>query len=92
MNNDRQDNFLLLLLAAGFIAFGGLPLLLGAVLTPVQQWMLQAQLLLPAAQSDVVIPGTEVGLDFLRLLIFGGLVCLLVGLLALVLRTRRSRP
>lgn len=88
--NNNDDNLTLMLLAAGFITIGGIPLVLGAALPETQTWLLNLGILLPADQSQLVLPGTEVGLDFLRLIIAGGLLCAAVTLAAYSLKRRRN--
>lgn len=87
-DQEIDDTIMLLLLLVGASGFGLFSL--SALFKPVQEWLVEANIL--AAGNSVIVGWGEqnVGLDLGRLVIVGGVVLLLL-LLALILVRKRVR-
>jgi hypothetical protein len=78
MQNQEDDNWIsLLLLLVGASGFGLLSL--GAIFHPVQQWLVDVGVLVPANQALITLNG-EAGLDVWRVvtvigILLGGIAC-----------------
>lgn len=84
-----DDSTFLLILAAGILAFGWIPLV--ASFDPVRVWMLDHGVLVPAHEAMVVIPGWESGLDFARLALLALVVLFLLIIAVAGIRRWKSR-
>lgn len=84
----EEDNWIsLLLLLVGASGFGLVSL--GAIFRPVQDWLIEVGVLVPASQALVPLGG-EVGLDFWRVVIAAGLVLGFIALAVMLVRRRKA--
>lgn len=91
--NDRSeisdDNLLLGFIVVLALGAGIIPL--GAMLSPVKDWMVRYQLLIDGNDILLEIPGTGAGLDLIRLVALATVVLIVIALGVLVIYKRRIR-
>ncbi|PYI37054.1 hypothetical protein CVS30_17550 [Arthrobacter psychrolactophilus] len=84
-----EDNILLGFIVVLALGAGIIPL--GAMLSPVKDWLVRYQILIEGNGMLLEIPGIGAGLDLIRVAALAALVLIVIALAVLVIYKRRIR-